>query len=219
MKLTISKENYLKAIAEAEAEGESVIGASLARWLELSPPAVTAAVRRLKRDGLIRIDRQGQIALTSSGRRIADRVLLRHYLIERMLAEMFGMEWYKVHEEAERLEHAVSDDFERKLAKVLGTGKPCPHGSMVGKDAPDDRRRRGWMTLDEIRSPGRVVLVSVFERDRRFMEFLEQSRLRPGVVIDWLEQNYDETLTLRVDRKTIRLGCSAAKRIWVRPVA
>jgi len=115
VKITVSKENYLKTIAEAESEGETVKASTLSRWLSVSPPAVTMAVRRLRRDTLIDVAAEGQITLTPSGREIADRLLNRHHLIERMLGEIFGMEWYKVHEEAEQLEHAVSADFERKL--------------------------------------------------------------------------------------------------------
>jgi DtxR family Mn-dependent transcriptional regulator len=96
LKITISKENYLKTIAEAESEGETVIAATLARWLKVSAPAVTMAIRRLKRDDLIRVAGEGQITLTRSGRAIANRLLTRHHLIERMLTEIFGMEWYKV---------------------------------------------------------------------------------------------------------------------------
>jgi DtxR family Mn-dependent transcriptional regulator len=118
--ITISKENYLKAIAEAQSEGEAVIAASLARWLDVSPPAVTAAIKRLKRDNLIHVTDQGEITLTPGGQEIANRVLNRHHLIERMLTEIFGMEWYKVHDEAEQLEHAVSEDFERRLQEKLG---------------------------------------------------------------------------------------------------
>jgi DtxR family Mn-dependent transcriptional regulator len=95
VKITISKEDYLKTIAEAESEGETVIAATLARWLHISPPAVTAGVHRLKRDGLIRVGKEGRIQLTLPGREIADRLLNRHHLIERMLTEIFGMEWYK----------------------------------------------------------------------------------------------------------------------------
>src|ERR671930_2747029 len=117
VRLTISKENYLKAIAEAESEGESVKAVTLTRWLHVSAPAVTMAIKRLRRDALIRVAREGQITLTAAGREIADRLLNRHHLVERMLAEVFGLEWYKVHDEAEQLEHAVSAEFERKLAE------------------------------------------------------------------------------------------------------
>src|SRR3954467_1296196 len=149
MRLTISKENYLKAIAEAEGEGEVVIAATLARWLQVSPPAVTMAIRRLKRDGLIRVTAAGEITLAREGREIANRVMNRHHLIERMLTEIFGMEWYKVHDEAETLEHAVSADFERRLIEKLGVGEACPHGNRALMDKPDDRRRRGLRPLDE----------------------------------------------------------------------
>ena len=118
--ITVSKEDYLKAILEAESEGETVISATLAHWLLVSPPAVTMAVRRLKKDGLVRVQSGGEVSLTAAGRKIARKLTLRHHLIERMLAEMFGMEWYKVHDEAERLEHAVSPDFEAKLLAKTG---------------------------------------------------------------------------------------------------
>ena len=82
MKLTISKENYLKAIAEAAAEGEAVIAASLARWLQVSPPAATMALQRLKRDKLVQLTKESKVPLTEEGSRIAERVLYRHHLIE-----------------------------------------------------------------------------------------------------------------------------------------
>lgn len=217
MKITISKENYLKTIAEAEAEGENVIPATLARWLCISPPAVTAGVHRLKRDGLIRVGRDGRIQLTAPGRQIADRLLNRHHLIERMLTEIFGMEWYKVHEEAERLEHAVSEDFEQRLVAVLGTGKTCPHGNSVTSDSPRDRRQKGWILLEEVKAPGDFQLVSVQERDRPMMEFLDSLGMRPGVCFAWLGRNYDETVTLRIDGRAVQLGAPVAKRIWVAP--
>jgi DtxR family transcriptional regulator, Mn-dependent transcriptional regulator len=165
VKITISKENYLKAIAEAESEGETVKAATLSRWLNVTAPAVTMAIKRLKRDVLIRVDEEGHITLTSAGREIANRVLNRHHLIERMLTEIFGMEWYKVHEEAEQLEHAVSGDFERKLVEKLGAGEACPHGNRVGLDTPADRRRRGLKTLDESTASEAVAVTSVYERD------------------------------------------------------
>jgi DtxR family transcriptional regulator, Mn-dependent transcriptional regulator len=218
VKITISKENYLKTIAEAEYEGEPVIPATLARWLAISPPAVTAGLHRLKRDGLIRVARQGNIQLTGPGREIADRLLHRHHLIERMLTEIFGMEWYKVHDEAERLEHAVSEDFERRLVAVLGAGKTCPHGNSVGADTPQSRRKRGCLLLDEVEAPDEFQLVSVYERDRQMMEFLDRLHLLPGVRFAWLARNYDETVTLRLKGRTIRLGAPVAKRVWVTPV-
>ncbi len=215
MKITISKENYLKAIAEAEGEGEPVIAATLARWLHVSAPAVTMAIKRLKRDALIRVGREGQLSLTPAGREIANHVLNRHHLIERMLTEIFGMEWYKVHDEAEQLEHAVSADFERRLLEKLGTGEACPHGNRVERDAPRDRRNRGWRPLDEVPSQSDATVVSVFERDRRLLEYLHGIGIHPGALVRMLAANYDETLTLRIDGKPVQLGKSAAGKIWV----
>src|SRR5882724_7028057 len=122
--ITVSKEDYLKAIFEAESEGESVISATLAGWLKVTPPAVTMALRRLKRDGLVEVRKHGRVRLTDAGRRIAKRTAIRHHLIERMLNEVFEMPWYRTHDEAERLEHAVSADFELVLVRSLAEVAP-----------------------------------------------------------------------------------------------
>ncbi len=215
MRITISKENYLKAIAEAESEGETVIAATLARWLAVSAPAVTMAIRRLKRDGLIRVAASGEVSLTRQGRDIADRLLHRHHLIERMLTEIFGMEWYKVHDEAEQMEHAVSADFERKLRERLGDKEACPHGNRVGLDRPRDRRARGWIPLDEAGADGAVKVMSVFERDRQLLEYLDGLGIRPGALLRMVARNYDETVTLKVNRRPVQLGRAAAAKVWV----
>ena len=215
MKITISKENYLKAIAEAESEGETVKAATLSRWLNVTAPAVTMAIKRLKRDALIRVDEEGHITLTSAGREIANRVMNRHHLIERMLTEIFGMEWYKVHDEAEQLEHAVSSDFERKLVEKLGACEACPHGNRVGLDTPADRRRRGLKTLDESAASEAVSVTSVYERDRKLLEYLEGLGVRPGSRVSVESRNADDTLTLRVEGQRVQLGRSAAQKVWV----
>ncbi len=151
--ITVSKEDYLKAILEAESEGESVISARLADWLKVSAPAVTMALRRLKKDGLVRVQDDGHVRLTAAGRKIARKLTLRHHLIERMLAELFGMEWWKVHDEAERLEHAVSPDFEAKLLAKLGKAGVCPHGNLSEMESPASRRHRGLLLLSDA-APG-----------------------------------------------------------------
>ncbi len=217
VKITISKENYLKTIAEAESEGETVIAATLARWLNVSAPAVAMAARRLRRDGLIRISANGRIALTSSGREIAEQLLARHHLIERMLAEIFGMDWYKVHEEAEQLEHAVSGDFERLLRERLGSDGLCPHGNPFPLETPARRRRRGLVPLSELQEDQPATVESVFERDPKLLEYLDSLGVRPGADIVLLAQNYDDTVTLAVERKRLPLGRRAAGKIWVRP--
>src|SRR6266404_3250710 len=215
--ITVSKEDYLKAILEAESEGASVISATLAHWLSVSPPAVTMALRRLKKDGLVRVQ-GGEVSLTSAGRKIARKLTLRHHLIERMLSEMFEMEWYKVHDEAERLEHAVSPDFEAKLLAKLGRGGACPHGNLSEQESPASRRRRGLLLLSEA-EPGKNYSVSgIYERDRHLLEFLEARGIRPGAKLSLIERNYDKTLAIRTAARTVVLGRPAADRVWISPM-
>src|SRR5271157_1551013 len=160
-----SKEDYLKAIAEAEAEGHTVIPAALAHWLSVTRPAVTFALKRLTKDGLVSIKGDGHIQLTSQGREIAERTIVRHHLIERMLSEIFGMPWYEIHDEAERLEHAVSPAFEKKLVEKLGHKDTCPHGNELVLRSPAERRKRGLRLLSESEPGSRYVVASVYERE------------------------------------------------------
>ena len=213
-RLTISKENYLKAIAEAESEGEVVKAVTLVRWLGVSAPAVTMAIRRLRRDALIAVGEEGQVTLTAAGRDIANRLLNRHHLIERMLTEIFGLEWYKVHEEAEQLEHAVSADFERKLIEKLGASRVCPHGNQVGMDSPAHRRRRGLRPLDEAQAGERLVVVSVFERDRELLEYLDGAGIRPGVQVQVVASG--EEMHLRTEARATHIERAAAAKVWMR---
>src|SRR5580692_9570255 len=173
------------------------------------------AIRRLKRDGLIHVSAAGEITLKKQGREIADRVLQRHHLIERMLTEIFGMEWYKVHDEAEQLEHAVSADFERRLLDKLGRGEACPHGNRVEGDTPQDRRDRGLRPLDEAPAESDSIVVSVFERDRRLLEYLHGLGIHPGAVVRMMASNYDDTLTLRIAGHPVQLGKAAAAKVWI----
>jgi DtxR family Mn-dependent transcriptional regulator len=216
VRITISKENYLKAIAEAESEGETVKAVTLTRWLRVSAPAVTMAIKRLRRDALIRVATEGQITLTPAGREIANRILNRHHLIERMLTEIFGLEWYKVHDEAEQLEHAVSTDFERKLIEKLGTGSVCPHGNIVGMDSPRDRRRRGLKPLDEAHSGEHLAVVSVFERDRSLLEYLDGAGIRPGVRMQVLSSNGG--VELESCGRQFHIERPVASKVWVKTV-
>jgi DtxR family Mn-dependent transcriptional regulator len=213
-RITISKENYLKAIAEAQSEGETVKAVTLSRWLGVSAPAVTMAVKRLRRDKLIRVGAEGQITLAPAGSEIANRLINRHHLIERMLTEIFGLEWYKVHDEAEQLEHAVSADFERKLIEKLGTGSECPHGNILGMDSPQARRTRGLKPLEEARDGEDVTVISVFERDRSLLEYLDGQGIRPGARCRIT--GAADAIEARVEGRPVRLERLVAAKIWVK---
>jgi len=213
--ITVSKEDYLKSILEAETEGEDVISARLAQLLKVSPPAVTMALRRLKKDGLVRVETGGEVRLTVQGRKIARKLTLRHHLIERMLSEMFGMEWWKVHDEAERLEHAVSPDFEAKLLARLGSGGACPHGNLSEMESSASRRRRGLVLLAAAELDTNYTVSGIYERDRGLLEFLEHRGIRPGARLKLIERNYDQTLTLTTPAGTFSLGPAASERVWL----
>lgn len=213
--ITVSKEDYLKAIAEAEAEGETVISATLAHWLSVTRPAVTTALKRLSRDGLVRVAQDGRVQLTGDGRSIAEKTIFRHHLIERMLTEIFGMPWYEVHEEAERLEHAVSPAFEEKLVHKLGQKDVCPHGNGLSMRSDTERRKHGLCLLSEAQEGKRYQIKSVYERDRKLLLFFDREGLLPGTSVSIHSRNYDGTLTLTVGKNEIRLGMPAATKIWV----
>jgi DtxR family transcriptional regulator, iron-dependent repressor len=215
--ITVSKEDYLKAIFEAESEGEAVISATLANWLEVSPPAVTMALRRLKRDGMVEVRKDGRVRLSVAGRRIAKRLAVRHHLIERMLTEIFGMPWYRTHDEAERLEHAVSAEFEALLIEKLGPGGACPHGNFATIESPAQKRKRGHLLLAEAAAGNVYIVASVYERDSSLAELLDQRGIRPGSELHLDERNYDQTLSLHTPAGAVVLGRPAAEKIWVAP--
>lgn len=213
----VSKENYLKAILEAEAEGRQVISATLAHWLEVSAPAVTMALKRLRRDGYVEVGTDGIIRLTEKGRETAYRTALRHHLIERMLSEIFGMEWYEIHEEAERLEHAVSPAFEAKLREKLGESRACPHGNAVLPESPAVRKLRGEVPLSEAAAGGRYVVTSLHERDSQLLLFLHRTGIGPSKAVRVLSQNYDQTVSIEIDSEKSVLGRPAAEAVWLLP--
>jgi DtxR family Mn-dependent transcriptional regulator len=136
-----------------------------------------------------------------------------------MLVELFDFEWYKVHDEAEQLEHAISDEFERKLRERFGEAEVCPHGNSLGIETPETRRARGWLLLSECNVGEAAVIRSVYERDRSLLEHLDQLLLRPGARITVRARNWDDTLTLALPAGDAVLGFRAAALVWVEPAA
>src|ERR1700754_4557197 len=214
--ITGSKEDYLKAIIEAESEGHTVIPSFLAQWLRVSPPAVTKAMKRLRDDGYIDASRNGALKLTTKGRETAYRTALRHHLIERMLAEIFGMEWYQVHDEAERLEHAVSPALEAKLIEKLGEKVMCPHGNAVLPESPVRRKKRGMIQLSEAAEGADYIVSSLYERDPKLLLFLHKMGIGPQSSVRIVSKNYDQTLSVVTPVGASTLGRPAADKVWVK---
>jgi len=202
-KTSVSQEDYLKAIGEMLEENHTPISARLAEELGVTPPAVTAALKRMTRDDLVRVERSGRIDLTRKGRSVAERLALRHQLAELLLTEV------------ERLEHAISPEVEALLLKRFGDKKHCPHGvPMRGGIAK--LRGQGAVLLSELSAGDAAEIIAVYEKDEAFLEFLEGLRLRPSTEVVVLKREYDETMTLKAAGKTMHLGKPATSRIWVR---
>jgi DtxR family transcriptional regulator, iron-dependent repressor len=214
--ISVSKEDYLKAVLEAESEGQTVISATLAHWLSVSPPAVSMALRRLKRDGFVDVRADGVVKLTGKGKEAAYRTALRHYLIERMLSEMFGMAWYEVHDEAERLEHAVSPAFEAILLEKLGEKGTCPHGNSVLPETPAQRTRHGLQLLSTVKEQAEYTVCSMYERDPKLLRFLHEVGIEPDGEVRVLKKNYDQTVAIETAKGSFTIGAPAAEKVWVK---
>ena len=199
-------------------ENQLPISARLAEELDVTPPAVTAALKRMARDGHVRVHRGGQIHLTAKGRKFAEHLMLRHQLAEMLLTEIIGLPWSKSHAEAERMEHAISPEVEALLLKRFANHKTCPHGVPLNGSVAQ-LRKQGGVLLSELRAGDSAEILCVYEKDEGFLEFLENLRLLPATKLEILDRGYDETLTLRASGQTIHLGKPATSRIWVRPSA
>lgn len=215
LQLSAAREDYLKAIIEAESEGRPVVPVLLSQWLQVSPPAVTKAVRRLRVDGFVEEANAGTLQLTPKGREAAHRTAFRHYLVERMLSEIFGMEWHQIHAEAELLEHVISPAFEAKLREKLGEEAECPHGNRVLPETPAQLHARGLVALSAAREDTPYVVRSLSERDPGLLPFLHTRGIGPHSTVVVLERNYDGTLRLEVDRSEVILGLAAAEKVFV----
>lgn len=219
---SVSQEDYLKAIWEIVQEGQTPISARLAEDLGVTPPAVTAALKRMGRDGYLRVLRGGRIALSPKGKGAAHHLVLRHRLAEKLLTDVIGLEWSRAHEEAEHLEHGMSPEIVRLLLQRFGRDSRCPHGVPLFGGMSRLRRQFGAMRLSEAK-PGRSYeILRVYEKDPLFLEFLEQRHLRPSARLRIIGQEYDQTMAVAVSGHgsgRIHLGKPATERIWVRPLS
>lgn len=214
-KATITQENYLKTIWELSQEGGSSSGSKIATELGVTPPAVSLALRRLAKEGFLKLGREGRISLTAKGRQTAEDLIIRHRLIEKLLAEILGMEWYKVHEEAEKLEHAVSPEMEERLFKLFGRSGTCPHGNPLGRAAL--RKIENAVLLFEAPPGMKATVVRIYEKDRTFLEYLDRLGITPQGAFEVVGKMPDDTLKLKIGGRAVTLGKKASTRIWVEP--
>jgi DtxR family transcriptional regulator, Mn-dependent transcriptional regulator len=220
-KTSVSQEDYLKAIWEIVQEDQVPISARLAEDLGVTPPAVTAALKRMTRGGFARLRRGGQIELTSKGKGIAQHLVLRHRLAEKLLTDVIGIKWSRAHEEAERLEHGISTEVAHLLLKRFGRESRCPHGVPLFGGMARLRRKYAAVRLSDAEVGHGYEVMRVYEKDPKFLEFLENLHLRPGARLRLYRREYDETTALSVNSRRpgrIHLGKPATQRIWVRRI-
>jgi DtxR family Mn-dependent transcriptional regulator len=216
-KITPAVEDYLRTIYALEEEIQPVIAARVAEEVGVTPSTMVSTLRRLAGEGYLKVVRRKEIHLTAEGKQVAERILRRHFLIERFLTDLLGLDWVKAHQEAHRLEHAVSQDVEDRLAKLLDYPKTCPHGNPIpGKDL--ERKIKGT-PLHSIAAGKEVELDYITEggeRDSRLLGFLQEHRLVPGTKLQVLDVAPSMgTMSLKVGQDEFSLGIEAAKKIRV----
>jgi DtxR family transcriptional regulator, Mn-dependent transcriptional regulator len=203
--LTRSVEDYLKAIYQLSPEGRPAATSEIAHLLALSPPSVTGMVKRLSEHGLLEHIPYRGVQLTGEGRRAALRMIRRHRLIEAYLVEFLGYSWDLVHEEAERLEHAVSDTMVDRMANALGHPQVDPHGDPIPA-ADGSIQEPACIPLSEVPVGATVEVHRVSESQPERLRYIASLGLRPGVHVTVLDrQPFDELVTVEVgsDRHVI----------------
>ena len=212
--------HYLEAIFYIWNEGEAVRSARLADWLGVSRPTVTVALRRMSRDGMVRLNSHKEIELTARGRRMAEAIVRRHRIMERWLTDGLGLDWVTADEEAARLEHAVSDVVEKRLYEVLGRPATCPHGNPIpgySEAAPDEMR------LMSFKAGARASITRVSEVAEReaplLLAYLHDRDLTPGREIRVLEiDGVAKTVRVGVGDRELTLSHETAAKLWATPV-
>jgi len=205
-------EEYLQAIYTLSDEGGQVIGARLAEFLRVSPAAVSEMVHRMERDGLLRLDDRKEVRFTERGRAAAHSIVRRHRLAERMLVDLLGYEWWKTHEEAERIEHAMSPEMEERIVRVLGDPQACPHGNPMPGATPRPTRPLQRLATGERATVERIP--DQFEHEPGFLKYLDTQGVKPGAVVEMLEQT-PGVLRVAVDGHTRLLRPDCGQKVWM----
>jgi DtxR family Mn-dependent transcriptional regulator len=204
--LTRSVEDYLKAIYQLSPEGRPASTSEIAHLLALSPPSVTGMVKRLSEHGLLEHVPYRGVQLTNEGRRAALRMVRRHRLIEAYLVEFLGYSWDTVHEEAERLEHAVSDTMVERMASALGHPDVDPHGDPI-PSADGSIHELACTPLSDIPVGETVEIHRVHESQPERLRYIASLGLRPGVQVTVMDrQPFDDLVTIELSGEQHVIG-------------
>ena len=215
--ITPAAEDYVRTIFVLGEEIQPVIAARVADEMNVSASTMVATLRRLEKQGYLTVERRKEIHLTAKGKKVAEGILRRHFLTERLLTDVLGMDWVKAHQEAHRLEHAISPEVEEKLAKLLRHPSTCPHGNLIPGQGGGHRRKE--LPLHQVTAGKEVVMERITEggeRDARLLGFMQDHQLFPGAKIQVLEVAPSlGIMNLRVGKDEFSLGIEAAKKIRV----
>jgi DtxR family Mn-dependent transcriptional regulator len=173
---TVAEQEYLETLFWLYEAGLPMTGANVARAMQLSPPTVHEMVGRLERDGYITRGADKVIAFTEMGREHAEQIVRRHRLIERFLTDVLGIPWDEVHEEAERLEHAMSPVLEERMLAAIGDAKTCPHGHPI-----DVGSRMPSVPLADVEPDARVTVLRFENEAEDLLHYLRAAGLYPGL--------------------------------------
>ena len=214
-------EDYLQLIYLLDREGEDVIAARLKERKGVSAPTVWATVKRLERDSLISLGPGHRIRLTPAGQVLAESIIRRHMLAERLLTDILKLDWADVHDEAHRMEHAISPLIERQILTLLNHPTTCPHGNPL--PGIEDEARKHSLPLNQVDEGENVVVNNILEHaeeDAGLMHYLERNRLTPGEKL-LVDEVSPSNATIKVTRQGVGVqvvvGMSVAELILVRP--
>jgi DtxR family Mn-dependent transcriptional regulator len=213
-----STEEYLEAIYRLEHEGPGVTTSALASDLGVAPASVSGMLKKLASDGLVMHRARGEARLTRAGLEIAVRVIRRHRIAECFLTQMLGMSWDEVHEEACRLEHAISAKVEARLLDALGHPSTCPHGHPIPPSDLSDPERPG-VALSVLAAGDAATVHGVTEEISEILRYLGEIGLRPGVAISVVEKApLGGPVTIRIGERAHAISLELARMITVLPV-
>jgi DtxR family Mn-dependent transcriptional regulator len=213
-------ENYLKTIYLAQSALPSshdlVPMGQLAASLGVVPGTATTMVKTLSESGLVRYEPYMGVRLTKAGEKLASLVLRRHRLIELFLVKVLGMSWTEVHDEAEQLEHAVSERLIDRIDDMLGRPAVDPHGDPI-PTAQGHMPRPDYLDLLTAPASTPLVVIRVIDQDPEFLRFVEQHQLMPGdsVTIETRDVSSD-AVKLRAGSRVVTIGARAAAKVLVR---